>query len=294
MDNIAQTGLLIVSGLSGSGKSSALHALEDMGYYCTDNLPASLLLPFITETLAVQERDAPRAANKAAVGIDARNPGKQLSRFESLVEDIRARGVECRVLFLEADDATLLKRFSETRRKHPLSGQGVALAEALRRERELLATISALAEWRIDSSQMNVHTLRDTIRSRLAASSDNMSLLLQSFGYKNGVPGDADFVFDVRCLPNPHWESQLRDLTGMDTAVREFLEAQPMVHDMLNQLETMLLGWLPRFAIANRAYMTVAVGCTGGQHRSVYTVERIATRLRERFPNTMVRHRELS
>jgi UPF0042 nucleotide-binding protein len=283
--------LVIISGLSGSGKTIALHTLEDIGYYCTDNLPVGLLDAFVLEF------SQPHLARikKVAVGIDARNNPDQIGRFPGVIANCRRRGIDCRIIFLHADDQALLKRFSETRRKHPLTGAGTSLADAIREERSLLAPISANADLFIDSSHTNIHQLGDLVRDRVAGGErPGLTLLFSSFGYKQGIPADADFVFDSRCLPNPYWEPALRTLTGLDRAVIEFLDGEPAVHELYADLENFLLKWIPRFSADNRSYLSIAIGCTGGQHRSVYLVERFAGSLANRFGNIVIRHRELA
>ncbi len=283
--------LLVVSGLSGAGKSVALNTLEDMGYYCIDNLPANLLPAFAKQM--VEDDKVPYES--AAVGIDARNPAVALERFPAIIADLRNRGVACDLLFLEADEPILIKRFSETRRRHPLTGDGVSLAEAIARERELLAELAEHADLRMDTSSSTLHQLRDIIRRRIGRGPDNsLSLLVESFGFKHGMPRDADFVFDVRCLPNPHWVPTLRPLTGKDPQVAEFLAAEPLVEEMFESLRSFLERWIPRFHADNRSYLTVALGCTGGQHRSVYLAERIGRHFEgHRKANVIVRHREM-
>lgn len=282
--------LVIVSGLSGSGKSVALHTLEDLGYYCVDNLPVGLLQAFALQMMNAQKP----AYDKIAVGIDARSQHKDLERFPNVLRELKSAGITCEIIFLLADEDTLLKRFSETRRKHPLTSREVPLAEAIRLERRLLEPIAVSADMHIDTSHTNVHQLRDLLRERIQKSDHSMSILFQSFGYKHGVPGDADFVFDVRCLPNPHWEPQLRPLTGRDPEVVAFLENQPEFMQMFEELTRFLETWIPRFAADNRSYMTVAIGCTGGQHRSVYMAELLANHFCSKWDNVLTRHRELS
>ncbi len=283
--------LLVVSGLSGAGKSVALNTLEDMGYYCIDNLPANLLPAFANQMVAADGIPY----ESAAVGIDARNPAVVLARFPDIIADLRKRGVACDLLFLEADEPILIKRFSETRRRHPLTGDGISLAEAIARERELLSELAEHADLRMDTSSTTLHQLRDTIRRRIGHGSDSvLSLLVESFGFKHGMPRDADFVFDVRCLPNPHWVPTLRPLTGKDPQVAEFLAAEPLVDEMFESLKSFLERWIPRFQADNRAYLTVALGCTGGQHRSVYLAERLGHHFSEQGgTNVIVRHREI-
>ncbi len=281
--------LVIVSGHSGSGKSIALNTLEDMGYYCIDNLPAGLL-----NALSVELERNPTPIERAAVGIDARNLLQALKEFTQILVALRAKDIQVEVLFLTSDHATLVKRFSETRRRHPLSSALVPLAEAIEKERQLLEPIASTANLFIDTSNTNVHELRDLVRDRIERKDKNsMSLSLQSFGYKHGIPNDADFVFDARCLPNPHWQPELRPLTGRDEAVANFLSDKEEVKRMLSELSKYLDGWIPSFDADNRSYLTIAIGCTGGQHRSVYLTEQLANHFRARYPNIVVRHREL-
>ena len=283
--------LVIVSGLSGSGKSVALHTLEDLDYYCIDNLPVGLLEAFVQQLLDNPQPDQ----ENVAVGVDARSQSADLQHFPDILKRLRARGVRVEILYLQADDETLLKRFSETRRKHPLSRGNVTLADAIRRERSLLQPISANASLHIDTTHTNVHQLRDLVQERVGAKTDgSLSLLFKSFGFKHGIPEDADFVFDVRCLPNPHWDARLRPQTGLDAEVVDYLDEQPLVDEMYAEICRFLDTWIPRFESENRSYLTVALGCTGGQHRSVYLAERLGRHFKERYPSVLVRHRELS
>ncbi len=282
--------LVIVSGLSGSGKSVALHTLEDLGYYCIDNLPAGLL-----SVLALELSLAPNPVQHAAVGIDARNLPQALQQFSEILDQLVQRGIASEILFLTCETETLIKRFSETRRRHPLTNSGASLAEAVEQERALLEPISQRADLFIDTSQTNIHQLRGLVLSRVARQSSNrLSLMFESFGYKHGIPRDADFVFDARCLPNPHWQPELRSLTGRDSGVAEYLEADPQVEKMHQQLCSYLEQWIPAFEASNRSYLTIAIGCTGGQHRSVYLIERLARHFDPHYPNVVTRHRELS
>ena len=282
--------LVIVSGLSGSGKSIVLHALEDLGFYCIDNLPLSLLTSF-----AKQISSSPRGNYEhAAVGIDARNLSDDFESFPDVLAEIRSLGLGCEILFLQADDATLIKRFSETRRKHPLTRSGTSLAEAIGRERELLSSLAVSADWCIDTGRTNVHQLRDLVRERMLKEARSLTLTFMSFGFKHGIPVDADFVFDVRCLPNPHWVPQLRAQTGLDPEVKDFLQQQPLVGEMFEDLKSFIERWMPRFQADNRSYMTVAVGCTGGQHRSVYLSHRLAEYFATTDIEVLQRHRELA
>jgi UPF0042 nucleotide-binding protein len=283
--------LIVVSGLSGSGKTIALQAMEDMGIYCIDNLPFKLLPSLATHLKNTQHHHY----KDAAVGIDARNLADDFEEFPMVLEQVRAQDIKCDILFLTADDHTLLKRFSETRRKHPLSSATVPLNEAIEAERRLLSPVAGDADWHIDTSHTNVHQLRTLVRERLGRGEEQtLSLLFLSFGYKHGLPPDADYVFDVRCLPNPYWEPHLRPLTGIDAQVRVFLEQQPAVARMFEGIRDFLDIWVPAFEAENRSYMTVAVGCTGGYHRSVYMVECLATHFRTLRSNVLTRHRELS
>jgi len=282
--------LLIISGLSGSGKSIALHVLEDLGYYCIDNLPIGML-PALAEQLRLH-RD--NRQHNFAVGIDARNLYGELKNFPTILQDLRQREITCEVFFLQADHQCLLKRFSETRRRHPLSNEATPLNEAIKREQELLDPISREADLLIDTSQTNVHQLRDLVRRRVNSNQQGgMSLLFESFGYKHGIPMNADFVFDIRCIPNPHWVPELRALTGQDQAVIDYLEQHEDVSRMFDDICQFLQNWIPRFEADNRSYMTIAIGCTGGQHRSVYMVERLNAHFRQQHAGTLSRHREL-
>jgi UPF0042 nucleotide-binding protein len=282
--------LVIVSGLSGAGKTVALKQYEDLGYNCIDNLPLQLVGPMVTRAF----RPTGSRYDKLAIGIDAREAPKEIAKFPKYLERLQAQGVETRVIFLRADDSVLLQRYSETRRRHPLAQGSVSLSEALLLERKLLAPIANLADAVIDTSHKNLHELREEILGQVPGGGHGkLSLLLLSFGYKHGVPEDADYVFDVRCLPNPHWEPTLRKLTGRDAAVVAWLERHPLVERMANDLGRLLENWLPEYQKQDRAYLTVALGCTGGQHRSVYLVEKLAARLRKHYENLAVRHREL-
>ncbi|MCU0809164.1 MAG: RNase adapter RapZ [Candidatus Contendobacter sp.] len=282
--------IIIVSGLSGSGKTIALQTLEDLGYYCVDNLPFKLILPLAREILAASDISPPAVA----VGVDARNFIDELYQFPATLAELRASDLTVDVVFLQANEEILLKRYSETRRRHPLDLGSVPLREAIRQERRLLEPIVASADLIIDTSDTNIYQLRELLRARIHDTPrEAMSLLFESFGFKNGVPADADFVFDVRCLPNPHWEPQLRPLTGLDRPVIEFLERQPEVMEMVADLRRLLEAWLPRFEASDRSYLTVSVGCTGGQHRSVFIAEALARHFNGIRDYVMVRHREL-
>ena len=282
--------LIIVSGLSGSGKTVALHVLEDLGFYCIDNMPAALLDTLVSGIVDSEER----YYENRAVGVDARNRQSNLESLPALVQNIRDRGIESEVVFLQAEDDILLKRYSETRRKHPLADRGVSLQEAIARERELLGPIIDTADIIIDTTRTNVYELRDTIRQRVGGREyHELSILIQSFGFKHGLPSDADFIFDLRCLPNPYWEMHLRSLTGKDLAVAEFLESKANVQAMYRDILGFLQKWIPEYVDFNRNYLTIALGCTGGQHRSVYMAEKLAAELGAQFPNVLTRHNEL-
>lgn len=281
--------LTIISGRSGSGKSTVLHVLEDKGYYCIDNLPASLL-PALAKRISTDASDL----TQVAVSVDARNVSTDLEQVPQIVAELKEKTIPTEILFLDANSQTLLKRFSESRRKHPLSSESVGLREAIDKESELLEPISVLANLTIDTSNMSLQALRQTVKERMLDDQTNaMALLFQSFGFKNGVPVDADIVYDVRCLPNPFWDNSLRALTGLDDAVKKFLSDESEVSEMLEDISNYLEKWLPKFEANNRSYITVAVGCTGGQHRSVYLCERLAESFVGKISNVQVRHREL-
>jgi len=279
--------LIFLSGLSGSGKSVALHMLEDLDFYCIDNIPAALLQTLISHTV----RSRAAVYHRTAVGIDARNPGDDIATVPMLLDELKRSGIHCELLFLVANDDELLRRYAETRRKHPLSRQGESLHDAIALERKLLEPVVNAADLIIDTSRMGVHELRELINRRVGKRPrDRMSVLFESFGFKHGIPGDADFVFDARSLPNPYWEPNLRALTGRDEPVIHFLEAQPAVARFIEDIGTFIEARIPEHQAANRRYLTVAVGCTGGQHRSVYVVERLAARIAAHWPQVTVRH----
>lgn len=282
--------LIVISGLSGSGKSVALHVLEDLGFYCIDNIPAGLLRSVVEELLPREDS----VFERVGVGLDARNRPADIARIPALIEELKADGVACEVIYLQAADNVLLSRFSETRRRHPLSSEQTSLPEAVAKERELLGPIINAADLIIDTSATSVYALREQVRERIGErGTTELSILIESFGYKHGLPPDADFVFDVRCLPNPYWESRLRPLTGRDEAVMRFLDAEPRVQEMITDIATFLERWIPRYRDFQRAYLTVAIGCTGGQHRSVYVAEAVAARLARDFGEIPTRHSEL-
>lgn len=281
--------LFLVSGLSGSGKTIALQALEDLGFYCIDNLPAALLTHFARELTGMSNEPI----RNAAVGIDARNRLFLNGAMESL-QSLKDLGIAYKIVFLEADEAVLVKRFKETRRKHPLTDKDTPLLEGIRLEKRLLEPLSQQAERRIDSTHTTPHALRQLVRDfAQGAETAGMTLLFESFGFKHGTPLDADYVFDVRCLPNPYWQQELRNCTGLESPVSSFLERHDEVRNMREQLRQFLVTWLPHFEHEQRSYMTIAIGCTGGQHRSVYLVEKLAQDFTDLGYKTQIRHREL-
>jgi len=283
--------LIIVSGLSGSGKSVALHVLEDLGYYCIDNLPANLLKAAVTE---VRSRDK-ETSRMLAVGVDARARVEDLQSLPELLQELREENVHAEIIFLRASDEILLQRYSESRRRHPLVERGGELHAAIESEREILAEIHSCADLVIDTSPISIYELADVIRERVdSRSADTLSVLIQSFGFKFGIPADADFVFDLRCLPNPYWTLKLRGLTGLDNEVTDFLNEQPAFASMYEDILGFLERWLPHYKEAHRGYLTVAIGCTGGQHRSVCMTEKLASRLRQIHDPVLIRHNSLT
>ncbi|WFP49738.1 RNase adapter RapZ [Methylomonas sp. EFPC3] len=282
--------LVIVSGLSGSGKSIALDTLEDCGYYCIDNLPVALLADFVDHVMLKNQA----TYSKTAIGIDARNRSDNLAEFPDSLTSIRNKGIDCELVYMEADENIILKRYSETRRRHPLSTESRPLREALEIEREMLRPLALRADIVIDTSYTHYHQLRDLLKNRLGEKGKNsLSILFQSFGFKYGIPLDADFVFDARSLPNPYWAPELRGLTGRNPAVADFLQNDPAVKEFLHDIGYFIGRWAPRFESDNRSYLTIAIGCTGGQHRSVYLVEALSKHFQTITANVIVRHREL-
>ncbi|MES2547820.1 MAG: RNase adapter RapZ [Pseudomonadota bacterium] len=284
--------IIIVTGLSGSGKSIVLRVLEDSSFYCIDNLPATLL-PQITQHLNATNH------SKIAISIDSRSAA--LESLPQAIASLKADGNHVQVLFLESAVETLVKRFSETRRKHPLSNENTTLAESIANERDLLAGVAALGH-HIDTSNLSANALRTHVRelisslqvtSEHANANKGLVLLFKSFGFKNGIPLDADFVFDVRSLPNPHYDPVLKPLTGKDAAVQAYLASQPAAIEMLADIQHYVQKWLPSFNSDNRSYLTVAIGCTGGQHRSVYFVEQLSAYFKQQKQAVIIRHREL-
>lgn len=281
--------LVIISGRSGSGKSTALNLLEDEGYYCIDNLPVALIPQVMSHMRDsdVQEHD------KVAICIDARNAIHDLSTFVGVIAATPEQD-DLDVVFLDTNEQQLIKRFSETRRRHPLSDKQTALAEAIVNERKILEPIADIATLTIDTSNMSLHELRSMLKDRLLEKQGpGISILFESFGFKQGIPVDADIVYDIRILPNPHWDPSLRSLTGADQPVIKFLNQQLEVEEMFNDIRGYLKKWLPLFELNNRSYITVAIGCTGGQHRSVYMAARLHRFFADQYKNVQLRHREL-
>jgi UPF0042 nucleotide-binding protein len=282
--------LTLVTGLSGAGKSVALATLEDNGYNCIDNLPLNLL-----PSLASEIQSANYQWQHTAVGIDARSHDESFEKVPLLLDVIRSDKLTVEIIYLEADNEILLKRFSETRRRHPLTDHDTDLESAINEERELLSPLTQIADLTINTSKTTLHQLRRLLSDRVTdRDSAEMSVLIKSFGFKHGMPANADFMFDMRCLPNPHWDPDLRPMTGRDKPVADFLEKDERVQEMYKQLESMIANWTPCFALEGRSYLTFAIGCTGGQHRSVYMVERLGKHFQAFLPNVQIFHRELS
>jgi RNase adapter protein RapZ len=278
--------VVVLTGMSGSGKSIALRAMEDLDFYCVDNLPAALM-PQLVKAVDRGGRENPRIA----VGVDVRS--EDLEHMPTMLSELAAEGVLVHLVFMDSRDDVLIKRFSETRRRHPLAGERRSLADAIAMERQLLRPLAAIAEHVIDTSELNVHQLRRLIATEFASRTEGLTLMFESFAYKRGLPLDADFLFDARCLPNPHWDRTLRPLSGKDAPVREFLDGQAMAGELFEHIAQFLDTWLPRFQHSDRSYITVAIGCTGGRHRSVYLVERLAEHFRDAHRDVLTFHREL-
>jgi UPF0042 nucleotide-binding protein len=279
--------IIILSGLSGSGKSVALHMLEDLGFYCIDNIPAALLKPFVSYTV----RSPELTYERTAIGLDARNTPAEVASVPQLIDELKRSGLQCEVLFLVAAEDELLRRFAETHRKHPMAGSEVGLREAMSMERALLEPIASVADLLIDTSRLSVHALRDLIHKRVEQRAvGRLSITFESFGFKRGIPADADFVFDARALPNPYWEPGLRNLTGRDAEVIRFLETHTNVATLVADIARFVRGRVPEYQASNRSYLTVAIGCTGGQHRSVYIVDRLAEIFAAEFDQVTARH----
>jgi RNase adapter protein RapZ len=282
--------LIIVSGLSGAGKTVVLNTLEDLSYYAIDNLPVSLLNTLIEQ---FSEKDN-RLARQIVIGIDARNSHDDFSFLPKTIISLRDQNISTELIFIEANDNVLTKRYSETRRKHPLSSGSVALTDAIKQERKIIGTLAEAADLCIDTSHMQLHELRNIVRERIAQREKaTLSIQFMSFGYKNGIPKDADFVFDLRCLPNPYWKKNLRQYSGKDQPIIEFLSKQDSVEQMLNDLEHFLGRWIPQFEADNRSYLSIAFGCTGGHHRSVFITEQLATKFMDLDKQVIIRHRDL-
>lgn len=281
--------LIVLTGLSGGGKTVALRALEDLEFYCVDNLPSALLPQLVN---AVIKGDGERH-RRIAVGVDVRNRGADFEHMPIVLSELAAAGVQVHLIFLDCRDEVLIKRYSETRRRHPLAMRGLSLADAIAEERKLLRPLMAIAEKVIDSSELNVHQLRRLVATGFAQATEGLTLMFQSFAFRRGLPLDADFVYDARCLPNPHWHPHLRPLSGKDAPVRDFLDAEPLVGEYFADTARWLDDWLPRFEQDDRSYLTISVGCTGGRHRSVYLVEKLAAYYRSRRDGVLTFHREL-
>jgi len=285
--NVGCVRIIIVSGLSGSGKSVALHMLEDLGFYCIDNIPAALLKPFVSHTV----RSPEPAYDRTAIGLDARNTAAEIATVPKLVDELKRSGIHCEVLFLLAGEDELLRRFAETRRKHPMIRDDVGLRDAIAMERSLLEPVVYAADLVIDTSRMGVRELREIVHQRVEQrTAGRLSITFESFGFKHGIPGDADFVFDARSIANPYWEPTLRKLTGRDSDVIRFLAEQAAAGRLIEDIATFIDARIGEYEASNRGYLTVAVGCTGGQHRSVYIVDRLAERFAQRFANVTARH----
>jgi RNase adapter protein RapZ len=282
--------LIIVSGLSGAGKTVVLNTLEDLSYYTIDNLPVSLLNTLIEQF----SEDTNNLAKQIVIGIDARNSHDDFSFLPEMIISLREKEISTDLIFIEANDEVLTKRFSETRRKHPLSSDSTSLTDAIKQERYIIGPLAEAADLCVDTSHMQLNELRDIVRNRIAQREKaTLSLQFMSFGYKNGIPNDADFVFDLRCLPNPYWKKNLRQFSGKDEPIIEFLTKQDSVEKMLNDLEHFLDTWIPQFELDNRSYLSIAFGCTGGHHRSVFIAERLAAKFRDSGKQVIMRHRDL-
>lgn len=283
--------LVIISGRSGSGKSSALNVLEDAGYYCIDNLPAKLLYPLVEEALTLQSQNYQRFA----VSIDARNANSDFGEILTILEQLPQQ-VETDIIYIDASDEVLIRRFSETRRKHPLSNSKLALQQAINLEAQMLEPLARSADLTINTSNMSIHDLRQLVKTRLVRTEHEtgLSVLFLSFAYKHGVPVDADYVFDMRCLPNPYWQAGLRSYSGLDQPVQDFFAEQNQVQQMQDSIMAFLDIWIPEYAKLDRSYMTVALGCTGGQHRSVYMAQSLYHAYQNSYKQVQILHRELT
>jgi UPF0042 nucleotide-binding protein len=281
--------LVLVTGLSGGGKSTALRALEDIGFYCVDNLPAALLREFVR--LISRRKD--EEYQRVALGVDARSPGQDLGEIPAWLDQLADQGTAAHLLFLTADTRPIIKRFSETRRRHPLTFGQQPLPKAIDAEKVILEPLHDRADWVIDTSEINIHQLRRQVWKCVGGENESMTVVLESFAFKRGVPQDVDFIFDARILPNPYWVESLRDFSGLDGPVRKWLEQDEAVQRMINDVLGFLTSWLPEFQNSQRSYVTIGIGCTGGRHRSVYLVDRLAGELGEKYSDVMVHHREI-
>lgn len=279
--------LYVITGRSGSGKSTVLHALEDGGFKCIDNFPVPLILQL------VDRKNFDESHANIAVSVDARSSTSDLYQLPAILNELTTDEFRPRLVYLDATSPVLVKRFDETRRRHPLERVGVDLRQAIESESKLLAHLAEVADLKIDTTELTVHDLVNTTKERLIESNNQqLSLLFRSFAYRKGVPVDADFVFDLRCLPNPHWEPALRAMSGRERAVQQFFEQHETVEQMYDEISDFLTRWLPQFERQNTAYLTVALGCTGGRHRSVYMAERLAEAFKSTYPNVLIRHRD--
>ncbi len=282
--------LIVISGLSGAGKTVALNTLEDSGFYCIDNLPIGLLNEFGHQLTDLETIPA----EEIAVGIDARNPEHLIANLPESIELLKQKNLSVELIYIEANDDILTKRYSETRRKHPLSSDAVSLIDAIEKERGIMERFSESADLRIDTSLLSMYGLRDLVREQIVNHpAEALSMQFVSFGYKHGVPKDSDFVFDTRYLPNPYWEKDLRLFTGKDKAVIEFLETHDLAKDLYTQLKDFISYWTPHFEASNRSYLCFAIGCTGGQHRSVYIAEKLADYFRQQNKHVIINHRDI-
>jgi UPF0042 nucleotide-binding protein len=281
--------LIVLTGVSGGGKTVALRALEDLDFYCVDNLPTALVAPLVNAVIQGKGGNHRRIA----VGVDVRNRGVDFAQMPNVLSELAGAGVQVHLIFIDCRDDVLMKRYSETRRRHPLASRRRSLGDAITEERRLLRPLMAIAEKVIDSSELNVHQLRRLVATGYAQATEGLTLMFQSFAFKRGLPLDSDFVFDARCLPNPHWQPQLRPLSGKDAPVREFLDAEALVGEYFDDTARWLDAWLPRFEQDDRSYVTISIGCTGGRHRSVYLVEKLAAHYRHRREGVLTFHREL-
>ena len=283
--------LIIISGMSGSGKTIALRTMEDLDFYCVDNLPIDMLSQLV-QHISNNEQDYSRVS----VGIDIRNSESALKDLPNIIKGIDRAVIDVKIIFLNSNDKTLLKRYSETRRAHPLSSKkyNYSLSQAIKQERVLLEPLASSSNLLIDTSETTAPQLRDKIWRHVSQNTDgNLSLLLQSFAFKRGVPFDADFVFDARCLPNPFWQKDLREYCGKDKPIQHFLDSKDIVIEFYNDIFTLINKWIPSFEEHDRSYLTIAIGCTGGKHRSVYLAEKLFYQLKKKHNNILVQHREL-